>query len=550
MPEFIPNQPITFGAIAQDCLNNDPRAYAMLMQGEEQWKLQIENTSCDGADGTVCDIEMNDVGDYLVNSEFTSATEWTAVDAVVYPAFGYATLFVDAGSANMGTLTKSVTVPVGCYPYGDGFNTYKLSFEIVNAFIQGSCVFFINSLFGGFGGDYRLYNGYPNNGITELYVQIVDSHNEIQIGLTGTDGDFVRMKNISLQAVAPCWQMYADSSAGINNNATSNPSWSYSVTGTTGSFTSLPNWDVINPQTFPYPTLDVCLLSTLSIGDAMTLTYTISGQTAGSIYPMLGTQAGVTRNSNGTFNEIITDDVGSNNLQFWTTQDFDGTISIVEGYVYANCHTIDVVDANTLTPVATGYVPDYVNDKIEMVFNPQSIPGEVGGEPNDFALVDGCYRIKFNDCCTGESVISDTVINYTTGTHDCTVLVDATCDGEAFGFDFSANFSIRHRLRTLRFNPTYRNEGEDSQGSDGVKRRPFAQSEKVYSCLFDYCDEPTHDAINAQLLCDTLTFDGVEYFYPIQDYSPDWADRGKLNLAQSQIELQKKQSVIFNRNCV
>jgi len=550
MPEFIPNQPITFGATAQDCLNNDQRAYAMLMQGEDEWKLQIQNTSCDGVEGTVCDIEMNDLGGYLVNSEFTSASEWTLQDANVYPAFGYAVIYVDAGSANMGTLTKSVTVPVGCYDPGDQWTTYKLSFEIVNSYIQGTCSFFINSLFGGFGGDYRLYNGYPTIGVTELYVQVLDSHNEIMIGLTGTDGDFVRMKNIKLQEVAKCWQMTADSSAGINNNATSNPAWSYSLIGTTGSFTSIPFWNVINPYVFPRDTLAVCLNSTLSVNDTLILTYTISNQTAGAIYAVLGTQAGIIRNTNGTFTEYITDDVGSDNLQFYTTEDFDGTISIVEAYLFANCHTIDVVDAITLAPVATGYVPSYVNDKIEMVFNPASIPGEVGGEPNDFELTDGCYRIRFNNCCDDESYISDTVINYTTGSHDCTVLVDATCDGQAFGFDFSANFSLSHRLRTLRFNPTYRNEGEDSQGSNGVKRRPFAQSEKVYSCIFDYCDEPTHDAINTQLLCDTLTFDGVEYFYPMKDYAPDWADRGKLNLAQSQIELQRKQSVIFNRNCI
>ena len=546
MPEFIPNQPITFGATAQDCLNNDQRAYAMLMQGEEQWKLQIQNTSCDGVEGTVCDVEMNDLGDYLVNSEFTSATEWTLQDANVYPAFGYAVIYVDAGSANEGKMTKTVTIPGACS--ASFSKTYKLTFDIVNSFIQGACNFFVSQSQNGFPLSFLyLYSGFPTIGVNEMYVTIMDSFTDINIGLTGTDGDFVRMNNIKLQEVTPCWSMNL---AGDVNIGLRLPAWSYGMLGTTGFYTSLVGWDVYNSFTFPLATLDVCLLSTLAIGDALTLTYTISNQTAGSIYPVLGTQAGVIRNADGTYTEIITDDTGVSHLEFWTDADFDGTITIVEAFLYANCHTIDVVDAITLAPVATGYVPSYVNDKIEMVFNPQSIPGEAGGEPNDFALTDGCYRIQFNNCCTDESVISDTVINYTTGSHDCTVLVDATCDGQAFGFDFSANFSLSHRLRTLRFNPTYRNEGEDSQGSNGVKRRPFAQSEKVYSCIFDYCDEPTHDAINTQLLCDTLTFDGIEYFYPMKDYAPDWADRGKLNLAQSQIELQRKQSVIFNRNCI
>jgi len=547
MPEFIPNQPITFGATAQDCLNNDQRAYAMLMQGEDEWKLQIQNTSCDGVEGTVCDVEMNDLGDYLVDSEFTSASEWTLQDANVYPAFGYAVLNVDAGASNEAIMWKNVLTTSYC-GNATALKTYKLTFDIVNSFIQGACSFYINA--GGGGNYWKLYNGFPSIGINEMYVTFPAVFDEIYIGLTGTDGDFVRMNSIKLQEIASCWTMFGSSDSSAGDLSTSANAWTYGTIGTTGSFTCNPGWDVYIPAVFPTNTLTVCLLSTLAIGDAMTLTYTISNQTAGSIYPVLGTQVGIIRNTNGTFTEIITDDTGVGYLEFWTDEDFDGTITIVEGYVYANCHTIDVVDAITLAPVATGYVPSYVNDKIEMVFNPQSIPGEVGGEPNDFALTDGCYRIQFNNCCTDESVISDTVINYTTGSHDCTVLVDATCDGEAFGFDFSANFSLSHRLRTLRFNPTYRNEGEDSQGSNGVKRRPFAQSEKVYSCIFDYCDEPTHDAINTQLLCDTLTFDGIEYFYPMKDYAPDWADRGKLNLAQSQIELQRKQSVIFNRNCI
>lgn len=547
MPTFIPNQPITFGNVAQPCLNNDNRSYAMLMQGEEKWKLQIENTPCDGEEGSVCDVDMNDVGDYLVNSEFTSASEWTAVDATVFPSFGYATLFVDAGSANEGTLTKTVATGTFCGSLTE-LKTYKLSFDIVNIFSQSGSTFFVNS--GGGGNWYKLYNGSPFIGVTELYVQVPASFDEIQIGLTGTDGDFIRMNYIRLQEIAECWSMFGNSDSSPGDLSTSQNAWQYGQSGGTGFFTATPNWDIYIPQVFPMNTLTVCLLSTLSIGDTLELTYTISGQTAGDIYPVLGTNAGLIRNTNGTFTEYITDDVGSSHLEFWTDKNFNGTISIVSGKLYANCHTFDVIDANTGNPAATEYTPNYVGNKIEMVFNPQSIPGIAGGEPNDFALTTGCYQIRFNDCCTGESYLSDTVINYTTDTHECTVLVDATCDDQAFGFDFSNQFSLSQRLRLLRFNPIYKNEGEDGQGSDGVKRRPFARSEKVYNCIFDYCDEPTHDAINTQLLCDNLTLDGVEYFCPIKDYQPEWSDRGKLNLAQSQVELQRKQSVIFNRNCI
>jgi hypothetical protein len=545
MPEFIPNQPITFGAIAQDCLNNDPRAYAMLMQGEEQWKLQIENTSCGNAEGAVCDPEMNDVGEVLINSSFDTVGEWTVVqDATINTTDGFAYLFDN--SVGGGESIIEIDLPVSnsyiSYP-----TVCKISFDI-STFQSGS--FYVNAELPG--NTYNLQTFTPSTNLNSYSFTVYRPWfaEKIIVGFVCNQAYSLYLQNFVLEEITPCWSQLIDYNGSTGVNALSSPSWTYSNNFGIGKFTSVPNWDIYNSATFPVATLLNKLNDLFANGDFVKLTYTLSGITAGSIYASLGTTSGVIRNANGTYTELIVSGAIADALFWYTTQDFDGSIQIVSAYKYLYCHTIDVVDANTLTPVATGYVPDYVNDKIEMVFNPQSIPGEVGGEPNDFALVDGCYRIKFNDCCTGESVISDTVINYTTGTHDCTVLVDATCDGEAFGFDFSANFSIRHRLRTLRFNPTYRNEGEDSQGSDGVKRRPFAQSEKVYSCLFDYCDEPTHDAINAQLLCDTLTFDGVEYFYPIQDYSPDWSDRGKLNLAQSQIELQKKQSVIFNRNCV
>lgn len=551
MPKFIPNQPITFGNVTQPCLNNDNRSYAMLMQGQDKWKLQIENTPCDGEEGSVCDRDMNDVGGYLVNSEFTNISEWSLIDSSIFPTFGFVEINVDAGSNNEGIIYKSIVNPNNCG--SPTWKTYKLTFEISQIFIQNNsaCTFQISSDFGTYNDNsIVLYTGLPIVGINEMYVQLSSVNSYITILLSGTNNDYVRLNSFKLQEVAECWSCDGD----INNiggvGAISQPAWTYSQLGGNGFFTSVPYWDTWNARSFPVSTLSVCLNSTLSIGDALRLTYRISNQTAGSIYPMLGTQAGVIRYSNGTFSEIIISDMSINYIDFWTDKEFDGTISIVEGYVYANCHTFDVINADTGENAATGYVPNYIGNKIEMVFNPQSIPGEVGGEPNDFELKTGCYQIRFNDCCTGESYLSDTVINYTTDTHECTVLVDATCDDQAFGFDFSNQFSLSQRLRLLRFNPIYKNEGEDSQGSDGVKRRPFARSEKVYNCIFDYCDEPTHDAINTQLLCDNLTLDGVEYFCPIKDYQPEWSDRGKLNLAQSQVELQTKQSVIYNRNCI
>lgn len=548
MPRFIPNQPITFNGYSQPCLNNDSASYKMLAQGCDKWKLQIDNTPCDGEDGSICDVEMNDVGAYLVNSEFTNASEWTAVDANIYPAFGYAVIHVDAGSNNEGILWKYVPFRTGCNNIQS--RTYKLSFEIVNSFIQGSCDFYINA-------DYtstadssvKLYSGFPFTGVTEMYVYIPIGWEYITIGLTGTNGDFVRMNNIKLQEVAECWSMQQDINLSTGAAALSQSAWIYGQSGGTGFFTAVPNWNTWSPVTFPLQTLSVCTLSTLSIGDALELTYTITGRTAGVIYPVLGTTAGISRSSNGTFTEYITDDVGSDHLQFWTSEDFDGTISIVSGKLYANCHTFDVIDAYTGVALAEDIEPNYINDKIELVINPCSIPVIVGGEPNDVELLDGCYRIRFNDCCTGESVTSDTVIYYLKNTeHDCTVLVEAWCDDKALGFDFTADFTLLQRLKYLRFSPVYNNTGNDADDSAGRTHKTFAKSQKKYTALFNYADEATNDAINAQANCDYFQIDGEDWFVPVQDIEPDYGPRGKRNLAQIELEMHKKESIIYNRN--
>jgi len=228
MPSFIPNQPITFGATAQDCLNNDQRAYAMLMQGEEEWKLQIDNTSCDGEEGTVCDPSMNEIGGYLVDSEFTSATEWTAQDATVFPAFGYAVLFVDAGASNEAILSKTVSTATYCGSTTE-LKTYKLSFNIVQQSIAGACTFYINAEGGA--NYWKLYNGFPFTGLNEMYVTFPGTYDQIMIGLTGTDGDFVRMSSIKLQEVAPCWSTFGTSDSAAGENSTSENAWSYGTFG-------------------------------------------------------------------------------------------------------------------------------------------------------------------------------------------------------------------------------------------------------------------------------------------------------------------------------
>lgn len=179
-----------------------------------------------------------------------------------------------------------------------------------------------------------------------------------------------------------------------------------------------------------------------------------------------------------------------------------------------------------------------------------------GGIP--VALPYSCYKMQVNDFCAGgvmDSVqfTSDTSINYQLS-HPCTKRIRAWADGESLGFNFGDNgnlFILVQRFRTLYMNPSYPNSGEDYEYSTGTIKRIFAKTEKRYEMLFDYMDEYAHDTMgNGMIPCDIFEIDGVEYLVVFKDYEPNWAERGKRNLAQSTIEIQKRiEKVLFNRNC-
>ena len=46
----------------------------------------------------------------------------------------------------------------------------------------------------------------------------------------------------------------------------------------------------------------------------------------------------------------------------------------------------------------------------------------------------------------------------------------------------------------------------------------------------DYVDEPVHNTLSLQLLCDNLEVDGEKYFCVSKEYSPDWDSNGKVNV--------------------
>jgi hypothetical protein len=196
----------------------------------------------------------------------------------------------------------------------------------------------------------------------------------------------------------------------------------------------------------------------------------------------------------------------------------------------------------------------YYKDRIVWCFDWSSLESYDDPGPLSF----GCYTITFDDQCSGGvTTQSYTIVNYkATGGHPCSLVVQGTNQGYAFGFFFNepgvnVNFVLKQRLRILQFNPMYPTKTEQYLYSNGTMYRSFAQSGKVRTAWFDYVDEPTHDVIRLQLLSDTLIVGGQPFFCVAEDYEPEWGENGKYNLAQSKVALMaQNEPTLYNKNCL
>ncbi len=114
----------------------------------------------------------------------------------------------------------------------------------------------------------------------------------------------------------------------------------------------------------------------------------------------------------------------------------------------------------------------------------------------------------------------------------------------------AVTYTLGQRLRLLQFNPIYPTKAETYLYSNGQMTRTYGQTGKKREAWFDYTDESTHDVIRVQLLCDTLTIDGAQFYCIAEDYEPEWAQNGKQALAQSRVELMAvSEPTLFNKSC-
>lgn len=227
------------------------------------------------------------------------------------------------------------------------------------------------------------------------------------------------------------------------------------------------------------------------------------------------------------------------------------TITFSIGNVVPVTITQDIIDNLTLT-FSTGAQPcDTPTLPISMEFESVSV---LFGNPDALIEITQLTIAASQECYFGESTkICSNCISIK-DSHDCTALLTAYCNEPSLGFNFTT-FKLYQRLRTLFINPTSKNRNENYKFSDGTYYKNFAERDKVFDVLFDYVDEVAHDAIDTMLICDILKFQSTgipnndEYIWLDDSYKPEWDSQGRMNIAQSRIQLLKKSGALTNSNC-
>ena len=507
--EFIPNQAILFENPigTQDCLNNDPRAYAQLAQPGDTLCVQWKMLPCTADVSCEPNMVIDPIGADLLGT-WTVSGGWSSSSS--------STVNYD-GTGGTGTCDQIVAVTVG--------KVYKLSFTVSN--FAGDADFEV-----ALGLDVR--GPISANGTYEFYFVAVNASTQISFLLTGggDPGDIVDLTSIELKQYTNCWE------DGLSSGTAS---WTYSYENGQGKFCSFNfnGGDLINRDAY---TDDLSYHK---------VTFTVSGWSQGSITAVMGGVTFGTVTGEGTFTLYGVPNDGSKDLIFQKQDLFDGCISqvTVDDYgVLSTRYNAYLVDQGN--NVAASMTPSYYDDRAVVCEDWNTLDPDMSGLDCDF------FKFRIVEECVDEVIDIYNSVNYFSynlNGWDCSKVVEAWSEGYAFGFYFGTDidnpdFKLYQRLRVLQFSPKYPNVGEEYLYSNGSTARSYAQTGKRRICWFDYVDENAHDTIRVQLLSQKLFIDNYAFYFPTADYEPEWAENGKYNLAQSRIELEHEQT-LFGTTC-
>jgi hypothetical protein len=508
--ELIPNQPFIFENPigAYPCLNNDPKHYAQLVQDGDTTCVQWKLGACGASPLCEPDMVMETPGSDELGS-WTVGGGWTSSGSGVLNFQGAAGDAI-ADQDLTGLVSGSV---------------YQLTVN-VNVFTGNFDLEVIWSL-----GDTRTIN---QAGQYTFYFIANDDPLDLAFNTSGATvaGDTIQITGLELIQWTDCW---------LDELPDDLPTWSYSYDAGQGKFcsTDTTQGDLINTTAFS------------TTGNYHGVTLVISNATQGALEVRLGGVLLGTTSGNGEqgFYGIP---IAGTDLVLTKTGDFDGCISQVNVLDYGDITTSAVTirsennfyKSDSLTPTA-------FNDRLVQCIDWENLDWNMNGVPGDCIPL----QVTINDACDNDVVyysINRALYKSGGATWECTKLVESWNDGYAFGFYFgdiaNPDFKLTQRLRVLAFNPVYRNAGEEYLYSSGNSGRSFAQSQKARTAWFDYMDEYAHDCTRTQLLGQKLFIEGYAFYYPTEDYEPEWNENGKYNLAQSRVTVFHEEA-IFGSAC-
>jgi hypothetical protein len=537
--ENITNQPIQFDPPifdAQTCLNSDQKKYNVLLEAGDEICIQVKNTPTTEY--------INFEGSLNYPNEFENANfanslnDWYQVDVADgtdYGLFGSwsTSWFYFANGGATTYASKPYSIGIGQYIDNPG-NMYMISFE---ADIQGGEI--IVNL-----GDLAT-QAWNSVIINDSYLNLDGRYT---VYLSSYLGDFLAFSNVNNGAkvniknvrVVGTW------SAGFVPDSGLVDGWMY--------VESLNGWQLRD--------INQSLTTSFTIIGSQPYRYSfkVANLTNGSISLFDGSNnllTSVTENRQYDFYFNL----GSNDTIYWFSDNALAVGAVIyDMHIYEMCYDYQFAITQNGVPVSQYFDSSdplfpvqYYQDRIILCFDIGEINNVDTGDP----MASGCYDITiFGDACGDDDYTSWTRLNYkATGTHPCSVWVEADNSGYAFDLFFKSDetavtYKLGQRLRLLQFNPIYPTKSDTYLYSNGQMTRTYGQTGKKREAWFDYCDESTHDVIRVQLLSDILTIEGAQYFCLVEDYEPEWAINGTQALAQSRIELMAvNEPTLFNKSC-
>ena len=540
---FIPNQPILFQDplfAGQDCLNADTRQYAQLAQSGDNTCIQFMNEPI----STTYACDMTAFNDVVNNGSFANdLTNWNEYDFSTGTVLGAPTTWTWTVDGATSDPTASQIGLIQSIPGAIG-NIFLISLEFTYDNGGDFKIGFGNATTNSWNW-VNLLNNFETN-IDGRRCLIVSSYINLDFAFYCSTSA-VTIKNLVIR----------DVTAGecVVPNSSVNAHWTY--------VESVNGWQKIDGSiASAYP---LTIFNNLINGMKYKLSYKVMNMAEDTIaYMEIQDSANATLSKtylNGEFAEyftytgataqpfILANPEAQNAIMYdikFEEMCYNQRISVT--YPDGSCASIWYDSSSATNPIT------YYKDRMIWCFDWASLEScDVPGGN----LTSDCYTISVDDQCVGITTQSYTIVNYkASGSHDCSVVVEGDNQGYAFDFFFNdsstaVSFSLKQRLRLLQFNPIYPVKTEQYLYSDGTMNRPFAQSGKVRTAWFDYVDEPTHDVIRLQLLSDTLTISGTEFFCIAEDYEPEWGENGKYNLAQSKVALMaQNEPTLYNKNCI